>query len=93
MVDYRALATTPVTTAELRRGKLATEKTMQAYRSSAAAANTMTVKREAGGALGGVTWPEMMRREHASSPKQRRRRGEDNERERERARGEMALST
>ena len=42
MVDYRALATTPVTTAELRRGKLATEKTMRAYRGSAAAANTTT---------------------------------------------------
>jgi len=43
-VDYRAPATTPVTTVELRRGKLATEKTMRAYRSSAAAANLTTVK-------------------------------------------------
>jgi len=45
MVDYRALATTPVTMAELRRIKLATERTMRAYRGSAAAANTTTVKR------------------------------------------------
>jgi len=45
MADYRALATTPVTMAELRRGKLATEKTMRAYRSSAAAANLTTLKR------------------------------------------------
>jgi len=44
MVDYRALATTPVTTTELRRGMLATERTMRAYRSLAAAANMMTVK-------------------------------------------------
>jgi len=43
MVDYRALATTLVTIAELRRGKLATEKTMRAYRGSAAAANSTTV--------------------------------------------------
>jgi len=43
MVDYRALATTPVTMAELRRGKLATEKTMRAYRGSATAANSTTV--------------------------------------------------
>ena len=43
MVDYRALATTPVTTAGLRRGKLVTERTMWAYRSSAAAANPTTV--------------------------------------------------
>jgi len=43
-VDYRALATTLVTTAELRRGKLATEKTMRAYRASAAAANSTTGK-------------------------------------------------
>jgi len=45
MVDYRALATTPVTTAELLRGELATEGTMRAYRGSAAAANTTTMKR------------------------------------------------
>jgi len=45
MVDYRALATTSVTTAELRRGKLATEKTMRAYRGSAAAANSTMVLR------------------------------------------------
>ena len=45
MVDYRALATTPVTTAELRRGKLATEKAMRAYQSSAAAANLTTGSR------------------------------------------------
>ena len=45
MVDYKALATTPVTTAELRRGELVTKKTMRAYRGSAAAANTTTVKR------------------------------------------------
>jgi len=45
MVDYRALAMTRVTMAELQRGELATEKTMRAYRSSAAAANTTTVKR------------------------------------------------
>jgi len=45
MVDYRALATTLVTMAELRRGKLATEKAMQAYRGSAAAANLTMVKR------------------------------------------------
>jgi len=45
MVDYRALATTPVTTAELRRGKLATKKTMRAYRGSAAVANSTTGKR------------------------------------------------
>ena len=44
MVDYRALATTPVTMAELRRGKLATEKAMQAYRGSAATTNLTTVK-------------------------------------------------
>jgi len=45
MADYRALATTPVTVAELRRGKLATEKTMRAYRGSAATANLTTVLR------------------------------------------------
>jgi len=45
MVDYRALAMTPVTTAELRRGMLATERTMQAYQSSTATANMTTVKR------------------------------------------------
>jgi len=45
MVDYSALATTPVTTAELRRGKLATEGTMRAYRGSAATANMTMVKR------------------------------------------------
>jgi len=39
IVDYRALATTSVTTAELRRRKLATKRTMRAYRGSAAAAN------------------------------------------------------
>ena len=44
MVDYRALATTPVAMAELRRGKLATEKAMRVYRGSAAAANLTTVK-------------------------------------------------
>ena len=44
MVDYRALATTPVTMAKLRRGKLATEKAMRAQRGSAAAANLTTVK-------------------------------------------------
>jgi len=44
MVDYRALATTPVTTAELRRGKLATERTMRAYRGLTATANMTTVK-------------------------------------------------
>ena len=44
MVDYRALATTPVTMAELPRGKLATEKAMRAHRGSAAAANLTTVK-------------------------------------------------
>jgi len=44
MADYRALATTPVTMAELRRGKLA-EKTMRAYRVSAAAANLTTALR------------------------------------------------
>ena len=44
MVDYRALATTPVTMAELRRGKLATEKAMRVYRGSAAAANLTMVK-------------------------------------------------
>jgi len=43
-VDYRALATTPVAMAELRRGKLATKKAMRAYRGSAAAANLTTVK-------------------------------------------------
>jgi len=31
MVDYRALATTPVTTAELRRGELTTEGAMRGY--------------------------------------------------------------
>jgi len=46
MVDYKALATTPVTTTELWRGKLMTERTMRAYRISAAAANTTMVKRE-----------------------------------------------
>jgi len=46
MVDYRALGTTPVTMAELRRGKLATEETMRDYRGSAAAANSTTVLRE-----------------------------------------------
>jgi len=45
MVDYRALAMTLVTMAELRRGKLATEKTMRAYRGSAAAANLTMVLR------------------------------------------------
>jgi len=45
ILDYRALATTPVTMVELRRGELATEKTMWAYRSSAAAANVTTVTR------------------------------------------------
>jgi len=45
MVDYRALATTPVTTAELRRGKLAMEKTMWAHRGSTAIANSTTGKR------------------------------------------------
>jgi len=45
MLDYRALATTLVTMAELRQGELATEKTMRAYRSSAAAANATTVMR------------------------------------------------
>ena len=45
MVDYRALATTPVTMAELQRGKLATEKAMRAYQGSAAAANSTTVLR------------------------------------------------
>ena len=45
MVDYIALATTLVTTAELRRGKLATDKTMRAYRGSAAAANSTMGKR------------------------------------------------
>ena len=44
-MDYRALATTPVTTVELRRGKLATERTIWAYRGSVATANTMTMKR------------------------------------------------
>jgi len=44
MVDYRALATTLVAMAELRRGKLATEKAMRAHRGSAAAANLMMVK-------------------------------------------------
>ena len=43
-MDYRALATTPVAMAELRRGKLAMEKTMRAHRGSAAAANLMMVK-------------------------------------------------
>jgi len=43
MVDYGALATTPVTMAVLRRGKLATEKSMRAYRGSAAAANSTMV--------------------------------------------------
>ena len=45
MVDYRALATKPVTMAELRRGKLTTEKAMRANRGSAAAANSTTVLR------------------------------------------------
>jgi hypothetical protein len=36
-MDQRVLATTLVTTAELRRGELAAEKTMRAYRGSAAA--------------------------------------------------------
>ena len=44
MVEYRALATTPVAMAELRRGKLATEKAMRAHRGSAAATNLTTVK-------------------------------------------------
>ena len=44
MVDYRALATTSVAMAELRRGKLATEKAMRAHRGSAAAANLTMVK-------------------------------------------------
>jgi len=39
MVDYKALATTPVTTVELRRGELAMERTTRGYQSSAAAAN------------------------------------------------------
>ena len=43
MVDYITLATTPVTMAELRRGKLTTEGTMRAYQGSAAAANSTTV--------------------------------------------------
>jgi len=45
MVDYTALATTPVTTAEFRRGKLAAEKAMRAHRGSAAAANLTTGSR------------------------------------------------
>jgi len=44
MVDYIALATTPVTMAELQQGKLATEKAMRVYRGSAAAENLTTVK-------------------------------------------------
>ena len=44
MVDYRALATTPVAMAKLRRGKLPAEKAMRAHRGSAAAANLTTVK-------------------------------------------------
>ena len=44
-MDYIALATTPVTTAELRRGKVATERTMRAYRGSVVTANMTTVKR------------------------------------------------
>jgi len=45
MADYRVLVTTPVTMAELRRGKLTTEKTMRAYRSLVAAANLTTALR------------------------------------------------
>jgi hypothetical protein len=43
MVDQRVLATTPVITVELRRGELAAEKTMRAYRGLGAAANMTTV--------------------------------------------------
>jgi len=52
MVDHRALATTPVTTAELRRGKLATERAMRAHRGSAAAANMTKVTRGSGRSSG-----------------------------------------
>jgi len=45
MVDYRALATTPVAMAELRRGKLTSEKAMRAHRGSAVVANLTTVER------------------------------------------------
>ena len=57
-MDQRALATTSVTMAELRRGELAAEKAMLAYRGSAAAANVTTVTRGAGEAMGGVARPE-----------------------------------
>jgi len=48
---------------------------------------------EASGALDGVAWPETLRRERASLPKQRWRRGEDDRRERGRTRVEMAQTT
>jgi len=44
-MDQRALATMSVTMAELRRGELAAEKAMRAYRGSAAAANVTTMTR------------------------------------------------
>jgi hypothetical protein len=44
-VDYRALATTPVAMAELRRGKLASEQAMRAHRGSAVATSSTTVER------------------------------------------------
>ena len=44
-MDYRALATTPVAMAELRRGKLASEQAMRAHRGSAVATSSTTVER------------------------------------------------
>ena len=86
MVDYRALATTPVTMAELRRGKLATEKAMRAYRGSTAATNLTTVKwrgwRSAGRSRSaGDT--ETRARELAEAMAATRRRRRTRERERE----------
>ena len=84
MVDYRALATTPVAMAELRRGKLATEKAMRAHRGSAAATNLTTVKwrgwRSAGrSCLAGDTETRARELAEATAATRRRRRTREGE--------------
>ena len=82
-MDQRALATTPVAMAELRRGELAVEKAMRAYRGSAAAADVTTVTR---GSWRSAGWSHLagdaMTQAHELAEATRRR-GEDGERERE----------
>ena len=86
-MDYIALATTPVTMAELQQGKLATEKAMQAHRGSAAATNLTTVKwrgwRSAGrSCLAGDTETRAHELAEATAAMRRRRRtGEGGSRE------------